>query len=613
MRLANTALGAGLLSTSRDARTLAEGSRLLAKRTGGDTAQAFQTLTTAMASGRTAQLKQLGLFVDNKRAVEEFAEAQGKSVSQLNDADRAAALQVATMAALRGELKNNAPPLADFGELIEQGRVGVKNLVDEVAVMISNSPALLAGMRAAGDAVAKAFGGDQKGLVLGIVNVIERGSFYLIGFGQAGLTAAGIVTRGFAGIKVLVFGVALGIATLNTKIAEVAATALETAASIPGLGRAYQFAAEKARAVADAGNAVTFGLREQVNEAMIAAAGNDNLGRTITSWGQALEGVNQRMVNAGFSQRDLNQATAEGVQHVSAMGTALGTANFQIQALDPVMIDWKGKLIETSEEARLWGEIVSQEFDETTTASEGFGAAMVGVGDLVAASNRRLEASMRFLGITSREESKKTEEQIVKALDNIVDAHGKYSKEAIEAQKKLDEFRKKSSEETTVGLLENGETLQEGTTRIFLESGANFKASAVSGVKIAVQAAIAKSLASAPWPLSLVLAAGAAAAGAIVIRKIQGLSPGFREGTRDLDFQDFGPSSLEALHGREAIIPEGSGHRLAAEIARAMDTRRPNDAMMLEQLSELRRMSADLRGLPRAIQRAVRDGMLLAT
>lgn len=142
MKVANKALGAGLLSTAADAETLAAGARLLAKRTGGDTAQAFETLTTAIASGRTAQLKQLGLFVDSKQAVEDYAAAQGKSISEVNDADRAAALQTATLAALRNELRENAPAAADFGEKIEQVKVELQNAFDALAVLVSELPAM---------------------------------------------------------------------------------------------------------------------------------------------------------------------------------------------------------------------------------------------------------------------------------------------------------------------------------------------------------------------------------------------------------------------------------------------------------------------------------------
>lgn len=139
MQLANKALGAGLIKTTEDMKTLSEGARALAKRTGGDTKEAFDTLTSAIASGRTAQLKQLGLFVDSKVAVEAFAKSVGKSVSDLTDAERAQALSAATLAQLKQELLTAAPPAADFGERIEQVRSALTNLRDSIGVIVAGS------------------------------------------------------------------------------------------------------------------------------------------------------------------------------------------------------------------------------------------------------------------------------------------------------------------------------------------------------------------------------------------------------------------------------------------------------------------------------------------
>lgn len=611
MKVANKALGVGLLKTSEDAQTLSEGARLLAKRTGGDTVQAFETLVTAMASGRTAQLKQIGLFVDNKQAIEDFAKATGKSVSEINDADRATALQIATMAALRKELESFPPPLSDFGELIERGSIGVKNLVDELAVMISESPVLIGGMKAVADAISKAFGGNTQGLIEGVVRAIEFAAFAAIEFGKVGITAAEVVTRGFAGIKVLVLGVALAFVEVAKQILSANATILETAAQIPVVGVAYKDAAKGARFLADATGAVAFGLKEQVVEAAAAAAGNDNLGRSFSAAREALDQITESMIVGLPTQQAMNQATADGVVKVTALGAAFAGANFQIQSLTPVMIDWQGKLVETSEATLLWKDIINESFQETTTSQQAFGAVVVGVGDQQMASNERVKQSAVRLGITTRDESQKTEAQIKADIETMITAYGRLSDEAIAAQKKLDEFRLKSTEETTLSTLGILGAAAGAADTIAKAAGSNFKGFAIAESIIATYLSIAKTLATTAWPLNLILAAGAAAAGFANVAKIRS-SSAFQEGTQGLDFQDFGPSSLAALHGREAVIPEAGVGAFAGQVAAALNGGRERTDMQ-PLLEEFRSMRADFASLPFSIQRAVRDGVLLAS
>ena len=137
MKTANKALGAGLITSADDMKTLAAGARSLGKATGIDTKQAFEQMTTAIASGRTAQLKQLGLFVDNKVATENFATALGKTVSKLTDAERAQALSAATLVALRERLALVKPAAADFGEQMDKLKVSFDNFRDAAGVITS--------------------------------------------------------------------------------------------------------------------------------------------------------------------------------------------------------------------------------------------------------------------------------------------------------------------------------------------------------------------------------------------------------------------------------------------------------------------------------------------
>lgn len=611
MKVANKALGSGLLDSAKDARTMSEGSRLLAKRTGTDTVQAFNMLTSAMASGRTAQLKQIGLFVDNKAAIEAYSEATGKSVAEMTDADRAAALQQATMAALRGEIANFPPPLADFGELIERGRVGVKNLVDGLAVMISNSPVLLSGMRAAGDAISAAFGEDKNGLILMITRGIEKAAFFALGLARAAVQGAQLITQGWGGIKVLIFGTALALSELTTKFTETAATVLETASVLPGLGESFGSAAEKVRSVATAGEQVNARLREQVDAATQAALGHDTLGQALTRGVEIIDTVNQSMVDAGTTQSDLNTVMGETTQAVTTAGAATEGLGTKVGELTPFYIAWREEMEKTKTEIALFDEETLAHFDSTKNALAGFVPVVSGVGDTVAAQTGRMAANFAFFGEKSRAELAATADEAEERFREI-EASGTESQEKLlELWEKVEEMKREAQGETEEYTLGSNEAIVTGGTQLLQQLGAKNKAAAIAAALISTYQAVAKALAAAPWPANLPMAAGALAAGMMAVNNIRKQKE-YREGTPGLDFQNFGVETAGvALHGMEAVVPQGGGHALGREVASELARIQPARASD-ELNSELRGMFGELRRLPLAIQRSVRDGILLA-
>ncbi len=611
MQVANTALGAGLLKTSSGAKTLAEGARLLAKRTGTDTVTAFKTLTTAMASGRTAQLKQIGLFVDNKKAVEDYAKAQGKNVSQLTDVDRAQALQIATLEALRQELENNAPPLADFGELIEQGKVGVKNLVDSLAVMISQSPPLLAGMHSIQEVIGKAFGGDQKSLILGIVNMIERAALIAIEFGLAGVRAAGIVTRGFAGIKVMVLGVQLGFATLAGSIASLIATVLEAAASVPVLGERFKAAAGLARFAADATGAFGASLKLELQDALLAAAGNDTFGTSLATLEGGINTIKTAIVNAGLSQRELNAATGEGVLATTALGGAVAVFGSQLEDWIPLAQAWEEELRIAGQKSGEWAGVTKTAIEGVKIATDSYTGSIRLQGNTMTLQTASMAYSFAQFGISTRSEMEETVKRLEKHFKKIQDSGEATAEQLGIAWAKLQEERVRLSGETAKITIGQGASMAASLAGQFASMGGKFKLFAIVEATISTYLAAAKSLAAYPWPLSMVAVAGALAAGFAQVAAIK--SQGFRTGTMGLDYQDFGSSTPTVLHGREAVIPAGGGHQLAEEIAAAL-SRTGGPSRDTDGFAErFERIGAKLEALPRSIQRAVRDGVLLAS
>ncbi|MCP4200646.1 MAG: hypothetical protein GY769_01770, partial [bacterium] len=436
MKVANKALGAGLLTSSEDARTLAQGARLLAKRTGIDTVDAFNMMTTAMASGRTAQLKQIGLFVDNKQAIEDFAASTGKSVSQMNDADRAAALQAATMAALRGQLEMFPAPLADFGELLERGRVGVQNLLDNLSVGVSESPVFLAAMRSAGEAIKEAFGEGPE-LTAAIVSGLERAAFFAIGFARAGISAAQSILQGFSAVKAVVLGVSSTFAQLNETILGAVATTLEAASNIPILGAGYELAAEKARSLADTTTAISGSLQQQTQDALIAAAGNDALGQGLTRLDGVLVQFNQNMINAGMSERALTGATQEAILITDQATVSAFNWQTQLTELPHVMIDLQGNIVAAKEEILFFdtetGMVFSRFGSNMVAAEEGFGD----LSEAMAAELTKTTNAFNFFGLSTQAE-----------LNALADAAEESYARMLESGAATEEALREAAEET---------------------------------------------------------------------------------------------------------------------------------------------------------------------
>lgn len=233
MTLANKTLGSGLVKTSADMGVLAAGARTLAKATGETTKEAFDTLTSAMASGRTASLKQLGLFVDSKVAVEQYAQSIGKNVAQLTDQERAQALSAASLAALRVRMQEIAPDAADFGELIDQAKVRLENFKDQIAVGIAKSPAFSAGMAAMGRAMDTAFGINTNTVVAGLVGLMEGLAIGVLNVGHGAVGVGKVFATVFAAVETIINGVLTAVVAGAGGIVTMIDTMARLAAALP--------------------------------------------------------------------------------------------------------------------------------------------------------------------------------------------------------------------------------------------------------------------------------------------------------------------------------------------------------------------------------------------
>lgn len=311
MVLANKTLGSGLVKTSDDMGVLAAGARTLAKATGQTTKEAFDTLTSAMASGRTAALKQVGLFVDSKVALEAYSAAIHKNVSDFTDADRAQALAAASLEALRGRMKEIKPDAADFGELIDQAKVRLENFRDQVAVAVAKSPVFAAGMNTMGKALSDAFGSDNKAQAAEMTRFIEKVGIGVTYVAQGALVLGSVFATVFSAIGVLVNGALTAVVGFAGGIVTGVDALARLQASLP-------FASDGAKQLAAITgdlrtrmDAMTISLANSTAEAAKGVVGQGALHEKLDAMGGVVMRVRDAMTEAQGKTAETTKAVVE--------------------------------------------------------------------------------------------------------------------------------------------------------------------------------------------------------------------------------------------------------------------------------------------------------------
>ena len=312
MKSVNQALSQGLQLNADQMELTAKAARVLADRTGGDTAQAFGTLLTAMASGRDMMLKTIGANIDGKAATEAYAAAIGLEVGALTEAQQIEAKRQAILTELNRTLEVSGAAQFDFADAVAAGKVAFLDFVDGLSEGIARSPELAAGIDAVRDAIGAAFGGTQKALIDGIVKAIEFAVIAGLEVGRTFVTFGEIGVRVFGVLGTVVNGLLEAITGLIGGLAAGIAKLVEIAASVPGVGSALDGVAEAARGASD----FVEGLRASFEGSRVAsqmmATGQSELSAKLQAFDGILLNVRNRMVDAMAAQREsaVVQATA---------------------------------------------------------------------------------------------------------------------------------------------------------------------------------------------------------------------------------------------------------------------------------------------------------------
>ena len=142
MKMSNAALSSGLKISNEDFGMLGNAARVLADRTGTDVTTAFNTLSGAMATGKTKGAEMLVGVIDNKKAADDYATSLGKLTKDLTEQEKIDANAIAIKAQLKISLAGASGATADFADKVEQSKVKISNLVDGIGEWVATSPGL---------------------------------------------------------------------------------------------------------------------------------------------------------------------------------------------------------------------------------------------------------------------------------------------------------------------------------------------------------------------------------------------------------------------------------------------------------------------------------------
>ena len=224
MKSSSKLLAAGVKLTAHDFGTLSGAAFVLQNQGLGPTKDMLDRVSQAMLTGRTRSLEMMIGKMNLKAGEEAYAHSLGKTAKDLDEVEKLEAKRQGILDALAKKVKEAGVQQRDFGEQIEFVQAKIKDWFDEIASAVASSAALTAGMKVLTDAIAEAFGGDQKSLIDGVVGSLERAADIIVDVGLAAIEAARVVHTAFSVIKVAaltvgesVIGLVAGIASATAK------------------------------------------------------------------------------------------------------------------------------------------------------------------------------------------------------------------------------------------------------------------------------------------------------------------------------------------------------------------------------------------------------------
>jgi len=503
--------------------------------------QALNDLITGLGRGSAMILDNLGITIKAKDANEQYAASIGKAVKDLTGAEKKTALYTAALAAASAKLLEIGGINLTFAERLQMVQVGMRNFIDALAEAIATSPALNRALEMIAGMMGQAFGPNQAETVKTLIGIVEGFAIGLVSLGSTAVAVGRFITNAFQGTKVIFNAVLEALVTGVSKVASMLSTLADEASALPVVGLAFKALGDTFREHADLAEALAFGFGEMKDQALDSAAGSN---AAFDKVGAALEKIRAGMVAAKEAGTEFSTTFGTDTGNTA---TAAELAAARIVAAQNAMMAQINADYATQSAALI--SLVQNMYDEQLNSATTY---FETYGDVAAES-----------GLKTRAELEQTAQRAV-ALYQWMLQSGLYTTATLlEAYQAAEIAKQAATGETAAFQMSDRQALLSGTEGLFGVLGQKHKASAIAGAIIATYAAVAKALASAPWPFNLALAAGALAAGMANVNKIRSSKPGYRKGTPNADFVDFGPGRLEMLHGREAVITRKQGESLA--------------------------------------------------
>lgn len=657
MKMANAALGDGVIKSAGDMQILARGGLQLGDAMGEGASKGLETLLHAIESGRAKHLAQYGLILDTTHALAAYADAHGISVEHI-DAQTAASLRASDiMSQLKARFGDSQQESVKFGEAIDQVRVGLSNFYDNLSRATVSSNAMKAGLEGVRQALTSTFGLDQQKLIGGIVYLIETFSIGLVALAGSTVLGADQMSRAwYAVAEGPVLSLADGILKMERAIVDWVGVIAGLISKVPGFrDEAVQFQSAIAE-FAPKINQAAQSVAEMSQQAALGAKGQLDYQKALQMAGFSLMDIADRMVDAqnastglteevkkigpsakaatGQLESEARRSAAEikklqeEVAAVGKMGLDKQLASLEIardkeiaaimqikgatkQQRDEMVALIQEKYVrevafakagtdqilqaeralvqqiaqanKTGLDKKL-GDINFAEQEEIAKLGQmkiQYGAKyseMVALvqqkyaqmRDAAAGNYANVEQAAEAEGFKTRAELEHTAAVAISTYERML-ASGKYTAEELrQAHEKAEQAKRKATSDTLRHDIEASTEWAGAAGEILTTLGGKHKSMAIAGAILSTYAHVAKTLATIPWPASIPAAAVALATGMANVQKIRSSQPGFKEGTPNLDYVDFGAESSQMLHGPEAVVPQGKGHQLAQEIASSM-------------------------------------------